>query len=354
MYLNSENYKQKYKKYKDKYIFYKQLKNKVNDNFNILSGGECDSLPNPEDEDFYAYNLLDLCSDERITIQNKCYNIRGIYEWIITRNNPLLPGSITKITEAEKIRLKKMYKILTRPPPAAYLSFLSYDKLPVYIRVDNNDLLNNNHMYKKKIKEKYEEDGLGLYEIPRCVTENIYNQVVALTNRVIKILGFGRRPDIDNMFLTVSDPGTGRYNIDIWKVDLITKNLENKFNLNIGNWNVVDRNDYIMFASNISIYFLHIPRDRIILSIYNSPNLTFADALKYIGLKININSFVKGYDIDCEKLSFEIHERGRGRWNIDYNKVDFHNYLSKIKNRRYNSRGNFNDWSDDNWSDDNW
>jgi hypothetical protein len=343
MYLNSENYKQKYKKYKDKYIFYKQLKNKVNGNFNILSGGECDTLPNPEDEDFNAVNLLDLCSDERITIQNKCYNIRSIYKWIITQNNNLLPGTHTRINEAEKERLKQMYKVLTRPPPRKYLSFLSYDQLPAYADVDINDLRNNKIMYKKKIQQRYEEYGLGIEEIPHCVTENIYNQVVALTNRVIKILGFGRRPDIDNMFLTVSDPGTGRYNIDIWTVDLITKNLENKFHLNIGNWNVVDRNDYIMFASNISISFLPTPRDRLALNVFNSPNLTFAEAIKYIGLHISISSFVRGYDFDCEKLYFDISEG----WSINYSRLDFNNHLSRLKNRRSHSRGNFNGWSSD-------
>jgi len=237
-----------------------------------------------------------------------------------------------------------MYKILTRPPPGKYLSFLSYDQLSAYANVDINDLRNNNLMYKRKIQQRYEEYGLGIEEIPHCVTENIYNQVVALTNRVIKILGFGRRPDIDNMFLTVSDPGTGKYNIDIWTVDLITKNLEKKFHLNIGNWNVVNRNDYIMFASNITINFFKIPRrDQLTLSIFNSPNLTFKDAIKYIGLKIDISSFVKGYNVDCERLSFEI----SGSWHIHYNKVDFHNYLSGRHVRRSHIAFG-DDWSDDN------
>ena len=343
MYSNSKIYEQKYRKYKN---MYQQLKNKLGAK-GTLNGGECTTLPNPEEEDFAINNLLDLCPDERITIQNKCYGVKSLYQWIITQNNKILPGTQTRINEVEQERLKKMYKILTRPPPGKYLSFLSYDQLPVYVIVDNNDLLNNNHMYKIKIQKRYEEYGLGMLEIPNCVTENIYNQVVALTNRVIKILGFGKRPDIDNMFLTVSDPGTGRYNIDIWKVDLITKNLEKKFHLNIGNWNVVDRNDYIMFASNITINFFNIPRrDQLTLSIFNSPNLTFKDAIKYIGLKIDISSFVKGYNVDCERLSFEI----SGSWRIYYGKVDFHNYLSGRHVRRSHvALGD--DWSDDNWSD---
>jgi hypothetical protein len=351
MYYNSKNYEQKYKKYKNKYL---ELKNQFTRDKYTLNGGECDSLPNTAEEDFVSReNLLDLCPDERITIQNKCYEVRSLYRWIITKNNNILPGTQTRINELEKERLKQMYKILTRPPPRNYLSFLSYDQLPVYVRVHNNDLLNNNHMYKRNINEIYKLIGLGMLEIPYCVTKNIYDQVVALTNRVIKILGFGRRPDIDNMFLTVSDPGTGRYNIDIWKVDLITKNLEKKFHLNIGNWNVVDRNDYIMFASNIRINFLRIPRkDRYTLNVSNSPNLTFAVAIRYIGLKITIDSFVRGYDFDCEQILLDI-PRGcyfdceRISLNIPRMGgilVRFHNYWSRFKNRRDNSRGNFIDW----------
>ena len=84
MYSNLKNHYQKYKKYKNRYL---ELKNQFTGIKDTLSGGECDSLPNPEDADFDAENLLDLCPDERITIQNKCYNIRSIYKWIITKNN---------------------------------------------------------------------------------------------------------------------------------------------------------------------------------------------------------------------------------------------------------------------------
>jgi hypothetical protein len=124
--------------------------------------------------------------------------------------------------------------------------YLSYEQLVKYIRLDSSYLQNDK--YKQEIQKECEKNGLGEYEIPLCVTENIYKQIVASRTRIIKISGFGYCPDIDNMFLTVSDPGTDRYNIDIWEVDLITKNLENKFEMNIGNWNVVYRNNYKMFA----------------------------------------------------------------------------------------------------------
>ena len=51
-----------------------------------VNGGNCDPLPNPEEEDFVSReNLLDLCPEERITIQNKCYEVRSLYRWIITK-----------------------------------------------------------------------------------------------------------------------------------------------------------------------------------------------------------------------------------------------------------------------------
>ena len=83
MYLNS-NYEKKYKKYKNKYqILKSQLggeKKNLLTKVPSVNGGNCEPLPNPEEEDIStAQNLLDLCPEERITIQNKCYEVRGLY-----------------------------------------------------------------------------------------------------------------------------------------------------------------------------------------------------------------------------------------------------------------------------------
>ena len=95
MYLNSKSYKKKYLKYKKKYQI---LKNQISGMQNILNGGECDLLPNPEEEDFITQNLLDLCPGERITIQNKCYDVEGLHTWIIEGNKKKLPITQTEIT----------------------------------------------------------------------------------------------------------------------------------------------------------------------------------------------------------------------------------------------------------------
>jgi hypothetical protein len=65
MYLNSSltSYERKYLKYKNKY---KILKSHIGGT--LLNGGDCDPLPNPEEEDFVSReNLLDLYPDAKGT-----------------------------------------------------------------------------------------------------------------------------------------------------------------------------------------------------------------------------------------------------------------------------------------------
>ena len=58
MFINSISYKQKYRKYKNKYQILKSH-----------TGGNCDPLPNPEEEDLMTtQNLLDLCPDAKGTL----------------------------------------------------------------------------------------------------------------------------------------------------------------------------------------------------------------------------------------------------------------------------------------------
>ena len=322
---NSKNYEKKYKKYKNRYL---ELKSQQG----TLIGGDCDPYPNPEEEDFTTQNLLDLCPNERITIQNKCYEVKGLYQWIIVKKHDILPGTITTISEEEKQNLIKAYKILKRPPSNKNLyPYLSYSQLPVHVTLNKSHLQNDN--YEEEIRKKYDIEGLDMLEIPQCVTENIYRQLIVIRHKILKISGFGRRPDIDNMFLTVSDPGTGTYDIDIWIVKPITNNLENKFHLNIGNWNVVRRGEYKMFASNIYITFARSNNDYII----NSPDLTFDSALQ-AGIYIQIHSFVHDYDTDCDTFSFHLKYRHN---RIKYDRLQFHNHLSRNIQRTFGRRGRF-------------
>ena len=107
MYLNLKNYEKKYLKYKNKYLI---LKNKIVDTVGILNGGECDLLPYPEDFDVISgENLLDLCPDERITIQDRCYEVETLYEFIIKYKRNFLPDTMQVITEEEKEKLVEAY-----------------------------------------------------------------------------------------------------------------------------------------------------------------------------------------------------------------------------------------------------
>ena len=127
MYLNFKKYEAKYKKYKTKYVLYKALQNQLSCAKSNLIGGECVSLPNPEEEDIVSReNLLDLCPEERITIQNKCYEVKGLHRWIIEENKKKLPFTQTEITTEEKQILIQAYEALPKIPVS---TILTRDKL---------------------------------------------------------------------------------------------------------------------------------------------------------------------------------------------------------------------------------
>jgi hypothetical protein len=63
MHLSLNSYEQKYIKYKNKYKILKS-----HNGGTLLNGGDCDPLPNPEEEDLATtQNLLDLCPDAKGT-----------------------------------------------------------------------------------------------------------------------------------------------------------------------------------------------------------------------------------------------------------------------------------------------
>jgi hypothetical protein len=103
------NYEKKYLKYKNKYLI---LKNQYS---NILSGGECDPLPDEDEEDMMTMNnLRNLDPYERITIQNKCYEVRSLYRWIILQNKDKLPATQINITAEERQRLIEAYQAMAQ------------------------------------------------------------------------------------------------------------------------------------------------------------------------------------------------------------------------------------------------
>ena len=153
MYLSSSSkiYEIKYRKYKNKYQI---LKSNISGTLlnggdkgtllnggakgTLLNGGDCDPLPNPEEEDFVSgENLLDLCPEERITIQNICYNVKTLYKWIITDNKSILPGIQITITSEEKRRLIQAYNALP------ITNILTRDKLiEIYPNLQQETVIN--------------------------------------------------------------------------------------------------------------------------------------------------------------------------------------------------------------------
>ena len=83
-----------------------------------MIGGECldaSGNPRPPAEDYadsiQLSNLLDLTPEQRITINNTCYNINDIYQWVITQNHNTVPKRIP-ISENDKTRIRKAYNAL--------------------------------------------------------------------------------------------------------------------------------------------------------------------------------------------------------------------------------------------------
>ena len=82
-----------------------------------LNGGDCNPLPSPEDYDVITgETLLDLCPDERITIRNRCYEVRSLYENIIKYKRNFLPDTMQVITPEETEKIIRAYESLPLIP----------------------------------------------------------------------------------------------------------------------------------------------------------------------------------------------------------------------------------------------
>jgi Leucine-rich repeat (LRR) protein len=183
MYLNLKNFENKYIKYKKKY---KNLKNK----FNTLIGGECVLLPNPEEYDINSgENLLDLCADERITIQNKCYDVNSLYRWIIIEKRDKIPGLETKITVQDRQRLIQAYEKLPRKLEE---NILTRDKLiKIYSGLETETQINLSN-------KKYTNIALGTFDnLPRLKILNLSNNYI----QVLQTGTFNNLPELNKLYL---------------------------------------------------------------------------------------------------------------------------------------------------------
>jgi Leucine-rich repeat (LRR) protein len=195
MYLSSKSYERKYLKYKNKY---KILKSHIGGT--LLNGGDCDPLPNPEEEELLTtQNLLDLCSEERITIQNKCYEVRSLYRWIITDNKSILPGIQTDITVEEKQRLIQAYEVLPK-----IQNILTRDKLikiyPNLLQISDIDLINKG----------YTDIALGTFgnNLPYLQNLNLNgNKIQKLSSGIFNNLPALKRLNLGNNQIEELQPG---------------------------------------------------------------------------------------------------------------------------------------------------
>jgi site-specific recombinase XerD len=94
---------------------------------------DCNPLPGPREEDIITgENLLNLHPFERISIQNRCYAVKGLYQWMIIGNHDRLPVTQTLLTPEERQRLiqayQRLYDCNPLPDPEEF-DFLYMDSL---------------------------------------------------------------------------------------------------------------------------------------------------------------------------------------------------------------------------------
>ena len=124
------NYQNKYLKYKNKYLELKK---------NIQKGGECNPKPNMEDEEIITLETFgSRTPNDRITINQRCYFVRELYDQIITLNGNV-PHTQAPISDIDKERLIAAYNILLEPEvPKQYDNIQHIEKtLP-----DNTNIFN--------------------------------------------------------------------------------------------------------------------------------------------------------------------------------------------------------------------
>jgi Leucine-rich repeat (LRR) protein len=153
MYLNSKSYKKKYLKYKNKYF---TLKKQL--------GGDCNPLPEPEDQDPITLdNLMNLGQDERITIKGKCYDVRGLYGWIIRQNKKSVPDTRMPITDFEKQQIIDAYLRIESPEERI-------------IREAADIIQENDDNIPSEVFDNYYEDEDNDWVVPDVVHSPVFNQ----------------------------------------------------------------------------------------------------------------------------------------------------------------------------------
>ena len=73
-----------------------------------------DPLPDPEERDIITgQNLLNLHLSEQISIQNRCYTVRVLYQWIFIYNNDTLPLTDTLLIDEEIKKIMQAYQSIS-------------------------------------------------------------------------------------------------------------------------------------------------------------------------------------------------------------------------------------------------
>ena len=179
----------KYLKYKKKYI---NLKNQI--------GGECDQLPQDDEID---RDIFDLKPHERITIENECYNVRDLYNWIFRYENYF------RITDDDEIRLIEAYEEMVR----INLEEQRYNlEVPQHI-MNKETIINLVNTYPTEIINKFTSQyaHIPVYNTPDQV-EDYKNMIVNLYKNLIEQIKLYQAENISTP-ITIVTVGNTPYKI---------------------------------------------------------------------------------------------------------------------------------------------
>ena len=159
------SYYHKYLKYKNKYI-----------NLRKQLGGECDPLPDMNDNESISYDQYSSRTpNDRITINGICYFVDEIFNWVITLNNNNSPHR-TSINPSDRQRIITAYNILHPLAPHQHVAPNPENAAPNPDNIqhlENDNIIDNYNHYNYDNHYNYENIIPNYYNIDNHINEVI-------------------------------------------------------------------------------------------------------------------------------------------------------------------------------------
>ena len=212
--LDSSFFQKKYLKYKNRY---QKLKNNLKSKSfkDTLNGGQCNPIPDQEDVDLFSGDfLVNLSPEKRITIQNKCYEVNGLYTWIVIDNQDRLPDTRKVITDEDIRRLIEAYERMIDAQDRRMMDAQDRRMMDVpQFEMDRETILDLITTYPTEIINLFisQYEQLPLYNTPDQV-EDYKNFIIDLYQKLIEQIRLYQAEDI-SIPITIVTVGNSPYKI---------------------------------------------------------------------------------------------------------------------------------------------